>query len=117
MIEVASDAISHDPELYPNPDTFDPYRFYNLRQAGSESANRYQCVTVSETNLGFGYGRHSCPGRFFAINEIKLILANMLLQFDIKMPDGQTERYKSVSMGNSVSTPSIITFIFGGINR
>lgn len=39
------------------------------------------------------------PGRFFAANEIKLILARILLEYDIKMPDGMTERYPNLAMG------------------
>lgn len=50
-------------------------------------------------NLNFGYGRHACPGRFFATNEIKMVLARLILEYDIKMPDGQTERYPQIEMG------------------
>ena len=46
-------------------------------------------VTVSSCSsrltLGFvGHGRLSCPGRFFAVQEIKLLMAYMLLNYDIK---------------------------------
>jgi ent-kaurene oxidase len=30
---------------------------------------------------------HSSPGRFFAVNEIKLMLAFMILRYDIKTKD------------------------------
>lgn len=56
-------------------------------------------MTVTKDFLHFGYGRHACPGRFFAANEIKLILARILLDYDIRMPDGQTERYANINMG------------------
>lgn len=49
--------------------------------------------------MHFGYGRHACPGRFFAANEIKLILARILVDYDIRMPDGLTERYANLKMG------------------
>lgn len=52
--------------------------------------------------MHFGYGRHSCPGRFFAANEIKLILARILLEYDLKMPEGLTERYANINMGTDV---------------
>ena len=32
--------------------------------------------------MGFGYGEHACPGRFFASNEIKIALAHLLLKYD-----------------------------------
>lgn len=58
-----------------------------------------QFVSVSESSLTFGYGRHACPGRFFAANEIKMILANLLLHYEVRNPDGVTERHKNIRMG------------------
>jgi len=52
--------------------------------------------------MSFGLGRHACPGRFFAANEIKLIVARILLEFDLKMPEGQDKRYANVSMAGSM---------------
>jgi cytochrome P450 len=53
--------------------------------------------------MGFGYGRHACPGRFFAANEIKLILARIVLQYDLRMPGGATERYAKIIQGSSAA--------------
>lgn len=41
-------------------------------------------VTGGDTFLGFGYGKHSCPGRFFAAHEMKLLLAHVVQQYDIE---------------------------------
>ena len=60
---------------------------------------QYQFVTVTPNFMAFGYGRHACPGRFFAANEIKLLLARLLVEYDMKMPDGKTERYANLVMG------------------
>ena len=49
--------------------------------------------------MSFGFGRHACPGRFFAANEIKLILARLLLDYDIRMPPGVTEPYRNLAIG------------------
>jgi cytochrome P450 len=51
----------------------------------------------------FGYGRHACPGRFFAANEIKMMVANFVLAYDMRHPEGVTERYPNLSFGASVS--------------
>jgi cytochrome P450 len=56
-------------------------------------------VTVTKDFMAFGYGRHACPGRFFAANEIKLIMARILLDYDLKMPGDKTERYKNIQNG------------------
>lgn len=87
--------ISRDPAYFPDPETFDALRFYRQRQRGGEDANRHQFTTLSDTNLNFGAGKHACPGRFFAGNEVKMILAYFLISFDIKLKEGQ-ERPKSM---------------------
>ncbi|KAH6654487.1 ent-kaurene oxidase [Truncatella angustata] len=105
MIEAPHANIVQDPQLYSNPETFDAHRFMDLRNGTVEdpmeyrSKEQYQFVTVTKDFMAFGYGRHACPGRFFAANEIKLILARILLDYDIKMPDGITERYPNLNMG------------------
>lgn len=58
-------------------------------------------MTVTKENMGFGYGRHACPGRFFAATEIKLIVARILLDYDLKLPEGQTERYPNIAIANN----------------
>lgn len=103
FIETPSHAVYNDPELYPVPesgDSFDGLRFYKLRVAGGATEHaRNQFVTTNEHNLMFGYGRHACPGRFFAANEIKMILARFLLNYDFKNEDGSKERYAQIELG------------------
>lgn len=43
------------------------------------------------------------PGRFFAANELKLLLARILLQYDIRMPGGKTEGYSNSGSGARMS--------------
>lgn len=100
MIEVPSAAVYSDSEYYPSSETFDGFRAFKLRSSGKAAdIARNQFVTTNETNLGFGYGRHACPGRFFAANEIKMVLARLVLEYDIKMPNGETERYPQMVLG------------------
>ncbi|KAK3985449.1 putative cytochrome P450 E-class, group IV [Cladorrhinum sp. PSN332] len=100
QIEVPAEAIAHDPEIFPNPHEFQPWRFYELRaNARGEQAAQHQFVSIGPTVLTFGYGRHACPGRFFAANELKMIVANALLNYDIKMPDGIEGRYPNWKFG------------------
>jgi cytochrome P450 monooxygenase-3 len=35
--------------------------------------------------LHFGHGIHACPGRFFASNEIKVVLIELLQNWDIRL--------------------------------
>ncbi|KAJ4317019.1 hypothetical protein N0V94_005160 [Neodidymelliopsis sp. IMI 364377] len=100
IIEVPAHAVYHDSSVYPDSDKFDGLRHYKLRRGGSTTDHaRNQFVTTNEQNLSWGYGRHACPGRFFATNEIKMIVARLILDYDIKMPNGLTERHDPVNFG------------------
>jgi cytochrome P450 len=113
IIEVPAASISSDDGVFEDADKFDSLRFYKLRQLkkeqtsgvkAAETVANSQFVSVSESSLTFGYGRHACPGRFFAANEIKMILANLLLHYEIRNPDGVTERHKNIRKGAQVSS-------------
>lgn len=80
--------ILHDLSITNDPKTFDGFRFYRERQKQGEST-RHQFATTDGDNLHFGHGKYACPGRFFASNEIKMILAHFLLKYDMKFPSDQ----------------------------
>lgn len=112
FLEVPAAGIAFDHEIFEDPHTFDALRFYKLRQSkGKESSGAKvaevvassQFVGVGATSLTFGYGRHACPGRFFAVNEIKMIMAVALLEYEVKNPDGITGRYENKWHGALVS--------------
>jgi cytochrome P450 len=74
-----------DPALYPSPDEFDGYRFLRKREAGDKTS---QFPQSGPDYVVFGGGRHLCPGRFLASNELKLTVAHILLKYDIRLADG-----------------------------
>ncbi|CRK17299.1 hypothetical protein BN1723_002432 [Verticillium longisporum] len=77
-------------EKYPNPDEFNATRFVPMRQ-GQGSENASQLASTSSEHTLFGHGRHACPGRFFAVNEMKIILAQFLLEYDLRAEEGLTK--------------------------
>lgn len=87
-------AVGMDPELFPDPAKFDGFRFSKLRSNSTDPqiSGRAQWAASNLDSLHFGYGRHACPGRFFASQEIKQILVYLLLTYDFKFPDGVTTR-------------------------
>lgn len=76
-----------DPKIYPDPDTFDGYRFVRMR-ADASQAPLAPFSKTNHTHLAFGHGKQACPGRFIAINEVKLALCHILLKYDIDLVDG-----------------------------
>lgn len=76
-----------DTTLFPEPSVFKGDRFLKLReQPGQE--NSWQFVTTSPEHLAFGHGKHSCPGRFFAGNEVKVIMVCLLMNYEWKAVEG-----------------------------
>ncbi|KAL5362268.1 cytochrome P450 [Aspergillus floccosus] len=73
----------YDPE-------FDGYRYSRRRRAHPAEAHRHQFATTDQTSLHFGHGKYACPGRFFAANEIKMILAHLLVGYEFRFPDGKS---------------------------
>ncbi|KAF9237105.1 cytochrome P450 [Melanogaster broomeanus] len=87
LVVVASAATHHDNEFYENADMFDPFRFSNMRDEEGEGV-KHEFVSTNPEYLTFGHGRHACPGRFFAANELKSMLAHVVMRYDIKLEDG-----------------------------
>jgi cytochrome P450 len=60
FISVPATAAQRDGRTFPNPDTFDGFRFAKLREGEADSTtSRYQAVSVSNDHLPFGVGRHT----------------------------------------------------------
>lgn len=68
--------------VYPEADKFRAFRFADMRE--SESL-KHHMVTPNLDYLLFGQGRHACPGRFFAVNELKVMMAHVILTYDVKL--------------------------------
>ncbi|KAI0123375.1 cytochrome P450 [Xylariales sp. AK1849] len=83
----------------PGPEVFDGFRFAKLRAVPGYEA-KHQMANTSEESLNFGHGPHSCPGRFFAVYEIKSLLVNFIRHYDIRLMGGR----KPVHIVNQVAT-------------
>lgn len=67
-------ALTHDPETYDSPMSFNPERFI----ASDDSAPE-----TDPHGIVFGFGRRICPGRFLADNTLYLSVAQSLAVFKI----------------------------------
>ncbi|KAK7750955.1 hypothetical protein SLS62_007088 [Diatrype stigma] len=97
-IAIPSGAMSRDSSFYEDPQRFDGFRFYRPEMEDTmASTNTQQDYTgIEPGNLSWGNGRFTCPGRWYAAALTKLIVANMLLDYDLSFPRGQTGRPPNV---------------------
>jgi cytochrome P450 len=86
--------IALDPSIFPDPNKFDPLRSYRKRVAEGliGQSSKYMASSATEEHLVFGHGSQACPGRFFAVNEVKLVLLFFLLDFEFKQPERQLSK-------------------------
>ncbi|XP_049930418.1 cytochrome P450 7B1 isoform X1 [Epinephelus moara] len=76
-----------DPEIYEEPQSF---RFDRYMQDGRLKTDFYKDgQRLKYYLMPFGSGSSMCPGRYFAINEIKQFLCLLLLYFDLQLEAGQ----------------------------
>ncbi|ETS82300.1 hypothetical protein PFICI_07302 [Pestalotiopsis fici W106-1] len=80
-----------DEQVHTHPEKWDPYRFYKMREEPGKQ-NISQLVSTGPNHLAFGHGLHACPGRFFAANELKILLIIIILQYDWVLPEGSSHR-------------------------
>ncbi|KAL4747960.1 hypothetical protein BDW72DRAFT_215119 [Aspergillus terricola var. indicus] len=76
-------AVHRDSDLYPNPDQYNPYRFYTPGASPAE-LRESSMTNTSESYVVFGHGRRQCPGRWIFSHVFKLLIAEMLLKYEIK---------------------------------
>ncbi|KFA65355.1 hypothetical protein S40285_09084 [Stachybotrys chlorohalonatus IBT 40285] len=63
--------------------------FTNMHMNEDSTENRWQFVTTTPQEPTFGHGHHACPGRFFASNEVKLVMVHLIMKYDWKFVDGK----------------------------
>ena len=94
IVAVAIDNVHLNEKNYPDPSTFDPWRFFKLKEQDT-SGKRFDMVSTGHDSLTFGYGRHTCPGRYFAACELKLMFAHLVMNYDVKL-ENEGERPKDI---------------------
>ncbi|MCJ1241081.1 hypothetical protein MMC14_009085 [Varicellaria rhodocarpa] len=86
---IASGAIARDPNIVPSPERFDAFRWSTKRAAEPEDSHRHQHAVTDKYTMHFGHGRYACPGRFFASNEIKMIVAHLIMRYEWRFREGE----------------------------
>ncbi|PVF91047.1 cytochrome P450 [Serendipita vermifera] len=104
MVMAVGNPLHHDPEVYPNPYEFRPFR--SLEQVETEglpkSSRKYDMATPSAQFMAWGLGKHACPGRFYASMVVKHLLAYILVYYEFKFSD---ETMKAAIKANKAKVP------------
>ena len=77
VVSIGPYFVHHNPEIWPNPEGFDPHRF----GPDKERPHRY-------AHFPFGGGPRKCVGADFAILEAKLLLAAITKSFELDLLTG-----------------------------
>lgn len=88
--------IHHDPEIYPQPEKYDPDRF-----TPDKVAKRHQF-----SFLPFGEGPRICIGMRFAVVEVKIALAKILMNFEFKLDRTKTSVPLKILPSSLILTPA-----------
>ncbi|CAJ2504889.1 Uu.00g122830.m01.CDS01 [Anthostomella pinea] len=116
-IAFASTEHQMDPDVIPDPFTFDPKRSYRRRQESPAYHDRnLAALTDINNHLTFGYGSQAisdsfmvpdplcpssgsknrlfapltCLGKFLGVAEINQLLSRLITEFDFKYPEGKS---------------------------
>ncbi|XP_046750735.1 cytochrome P450 9e2-like [Diprion similis] len=87
-------ALHRDPEYFPDPEKFDPERFNHANKASVDST----------AYIPFGIGPRMCIGNRFALMEAKLVLFELMANFNL-LPCSKTENPIKVSVSSFVFRP------------
>lgn len=76
MVQTSAEIAHNIPDLWTNPDQYDPLRFSPDR--AEDKQDRFSMI-------GFGGGTHKCTGMNFANNEMIIIVAMLFGQYDVEL--------------------------------
>ncbi len=102
MISVAGAARSNDPDHCVSPERTDPLRYHKVSGGQTRDDNNNQFTSIAQGDSWFGYGRQACPGRWFAEAQIKLILASLILNYNIEFPKNQSKRPPNIHADDKI---------------
>jgi cytochrome P450 len=111
IVQCNTNILDEAPAEWGDPQAFDGFRFYKLRSK-PEDANRFQFASPSYDSMQFGFGNDACPGRFFASNQIKIILAHILRYYDFKFEEGVVGRPKNIMFEVNVLADPTVKVLF-----
>ena len=106
VVQCSTNNLDETPNFWGNPHDFDGFRFDKLRSK-PEDTHKFQFATPTYDSMQFGLGKDACPGRWFASNQIKIILAYVLTKYDMRFKDGHGRPSNILFEVNVLADPSV----------
>ena len=97
-VAMSASSIMRDSDIFPAAEKFDSLRFYKLRQE-VEQSTKHQFVSLSDYDINFGAGPGACPGRFLVSYELKIVVAYLLLNFELSLEDDSKNLQEMTKFG------------------
>ena len=82
-------SIQRDPVRYPRG--FDPKR-------ALKDPEKPRATTISKEFLNFGLGRPACPGRWFAVDLLKLVIGHLVMEYDFERVEKRPENVRKLTI-------------------
>ncbi|CAI6099014.1 unnamed protein product [Clonostachys chloroleuca] len=116
LLSFVSQPMHTDPDHFPDPHSYEPFRFVKLRneedirakEASQQPDQNDEFADKARNDAGgnwnphafistarlliFGRGRTSCPGRFLVEFQLKILIYNLMLNYDIRFADEIDQR-------------------------
>jgi len=88
----------HRPDVFEDADSFKPGRWLN--------ADPETLRAMESFHMPFGYGARLCVGKAFAVAEIKLLIAGVVMEFDFRNdPLSTTTDWSMEQLGTQNAMP------------
>ncbi|XP_070603956.1 cytochrome P450 7B1 [Erythrolamprus reginae] len=109
LLAIFPPVLHMDPEIYEDPQA---YKFDRFVEHGKKKTTFFkQGKKLKYFLMPFGSGVSKCPGRYFAMNEIKLFVILALVYFDMNLMEDKQLGHSKERIGLGILLPdSDITF-------
>lgn len=103
LFNLFSGVTHFDPEIFEEPDRFRHDRFHS---PGAPATFSRGGRPLQFPLLPFGSGASMCPGRFLAMNELKIVVAHLLSRYELEITDERIPTGDTSRLGLGIPPPT-----------
>lgn len=102
IVGVSPWVTQHDPEVFPDPESFQPERWLETDK------NKDQLAAMEKSFFSFGAGSRVCIGKNISLIEMRKIIPQLLRDFDVSIEGGKEWTVKNVWFTQQQMPPCIL---------